>query len=94
MFVPKSVVTILTRENARLRREVERKDRVILELIDKYSFNKQPQRLVSDTPNIFNSPSTTTTFPSDAYSQAIEDAERRAQADLPTFEVEDIDEDA
>jgi hypothetical protein len=90
MFVSQSVLKVLLRENARLSRELRRKDQVILELIDRFVNNRIPQRLQPDVPTIFNSPNVTTSYPSDAYSQAIEDAERRAALpDLSDIEADD-----
>lgn len=80
MFVSASVLRILQRENARLSRELRRKDDIILELIDRYTHNRVPQRLQPEVKTLFNSPGEAmTSYPSDAYSQAIEDAEKLAR---------------
>lgn len=82
----KLLVKTLLRENARLRRESERKDRVILELIDKYTHNRIPERLIGERATRSNDLSEMiSTYPSDAYSQAIEDAERNADKQIPSY---------
>lgn len=88
-------IKLLLRENARLRREIRRKDQVVAELLDKFVHNRIPQRLQADRPGTSTGASTSqmvSSYPSDAYSQAIEDAERIA-AEANYLAYMDIDED-
>lgn len=85
----KPLIKLLMRENARLRRDLARQTQRFDEVCDKFIHNRVPQRLTADRPTIYNSPTVTSSYPSDAYSQAIEDAEKRAMAPKPPY----IDED-
>lgn len=83
----KLLVKVLLRENSRLRRECARKEKQLAECIDRLVHNKVPERFTSERSPL--SLPQVSAYPSDSYSQAIEDAERMADGYSPPVEVED-----
>jgi hypothetical protein len=83
------------KENARLRSQLRRKDKQINELLDRFVHNKVPERFLKNASQSNSTlPQQMSSYPSDAYSQAIEDAERRAESYTPpTFPVDTEDDD-
>jgi hypothetical protein len=72
-------IKILLRENARLRSELRRKEQTVAELLEKFVHNRVPERLQAKSPNdAAVAREYATSYPSDAYSVAMEDAERLA----------------
>lgn len=57
--------------------ELRRKELTVNELLDRFVNNRVPERLVADRSEASSTLPHVSAYPSDAYSQAIEDAERR-----------------
>lgn len=88
----KLLVKVLLRENARLRQELRRKELTVNELLDRFVNNRVPERLGSEQRTLNNSDdlSYSSIYPSDAYSQAVAEAERLADATRPDLDPHDF----
>ena len=93
----KLLIRILLRENSRLRKDLREEKRTTLELLDRFVSNKVPERLMNRSISGISAGDKAVhlpQFPSDAYSVAIEEAERKIDAMYPNgYEYEEIIED-
>jgi hypothetical protein len=76
MFFGRAIIKLLRQTNSRLRADLRDRDRTIKELLDKFVHQRTPERLTQA--RIANPEMAVTQGPNDAYSAAIEDADRLA----------------
>lgn len=99
MFRNQALERVLLRENARLRRELRRKEQQVSELLDNFVFHKLPDRLVnrsvtsaSGTGGRVSAPSSE--HMSDAYSALIRELEEEIDNSAePTYQIDTDDDD-